>query len=232
LKRKEIFNGELSDKFLAIVVLGTFSFATLTALKLGSTAQYYILYETFSFIYLLKIFGDKQNSQKSGAIIGWKNGLTMIISYFTLVIVLFLLYDAKLFLGYKNNPLILERKAASEKVMEYIHKDMGNDSSKYIYANLATDYTIPDREGINNSFYKNCLVPQLDIMFFSTGPSKILGYSNLNMMMLTGKVTYLIESEPRFGFKLLNNLDSLEKANYELVQNIDGYLIYKLKKPE
>ena len=75
-------------------------------------------------------------------------------------------------------------------------------------------------------------MPQLDIMAFSTGPSKILGYSNLDMMIRKGKVTYIIESEPKFGIKLLNDLDSLEKANYKLVQNFDGYLIYKFKNPE
>jgi hypothetical protein len=67
----------------------------------------------------------------------------------------------------------------------------------------------------------------MDILENSTEPSKVLGYKNLENMINTGQVEYIIESRPHLPFVILKDLESIEKSKFKLIKEIDGYLIYK-----
>lgn len=134
--------------------------------------------------------------------------------------------DIKLLLYHGKN-LQLQRQAAI-RTADFIRRDSAERPGKYIFFNLSTDTTIPSRQGLNNIFFKNCLLPQIDILQYSAGPSKVIGYKNLEKLFSNGQVQYIVESKPRLTFSILKNLENLRDTRFRLIKTIDGYLIYKL----
>ena len=166
-----------------------------------------------------------------------QNKIKSFVSYFyplyAIAIILMIAYNYGIYYTRAHDSFWAKRIEDANKTIDFIKNDRGSDTTKYyIFPNLGHAYPyyhIPDREQINNVFFKNSLVPQMDILDGSPH-SKVFGYNQLDSMIRNEYVQYIIESEPRFQFVLLNSLDSLEKTKYSLIKNIDGYLIFKLNK--
>lgn len=226
LKKGLPFKGNTIEQLLSICILGTLIFALVTALKMGSTVQYFIVVMNLSLAFVFKQL-EARNLLNMQAIRG-----KLLIGYFTLVILLYGAYNVKYIKGFDFNPDLQSQRVAAMKTAEFISKSSGFDGKKYIFANLTTNYSIPSRQRINNYFFENCLVPQMDILEYSTGPSKVVGYQKLEAMLLNGEVEYLIESIPTAPFSILHNISEIRDSKFKLIKNIEGYLIYKFSKDE
>lgn len=232
-KKKSLFKGSPEIRLLAISLLGSFIFATVTAFKNGSRAQYYILFEYLSLLYIVKMLEDMKGQKLQSP----QNKIKSFVSYFyplyAIAIILMIAYNYGIYYTRAHDSFWAKRIEDANKTIDFIKNDRSSDTTKYyIFPNLGGAYPyyhIPDREQINNVFFKNSLVPQMDILDGSPH-SKVFGYNQLDSMIRNEYVQYIIESEPRFQFVLLNSLDSLEKTKYSLIKNIDGYLIFKLNK--
>ncbi len=226
IKNNSIFKGNNIIRLLAVATLGTLIFATVTALKMGSTTQYYILFVNLSLLFIMAAL--EQNS-----LINASNSIyikPVFFSFLGLVILTYGIYNLKTVNKLNNDPYLINQRATAVKVATYLKDSIRSNSPKYVFANLTTDSFLPGRQRINNILFKNCLMPQIDILEYSTRPSKILGYNNLENMINDGKVEYIIESQPRIPFILLKNLEAIEKSKFRLVKQFDGYLIYKFYK--
>ncbi|WP_421943925.1 hypothetical protein [Pedobacter sp.] len=222
------FKGAIKEQILAISTAGFFIFATVTALKMGSAVQYYVLFINFSL--LLIFYAIQKGISFKSALMNkvYSISLPIFYFYFLLVICTFIVNDIKVI--YKSNFKLnaISQRAATTQVSAFIKKDGNLGGSDYIFTNLTTDSSLPSRQFLNNIFFRNCLVPQMDILEYSTGPSKVLGYENFEEMIRTGKVKYIIESNPKSKFILLKNLENIKKEKFKLVKQFDGYLIYAL----
>ena len=220
------FSTDNKFNFLGLSVLGTFIFANVTGLKMGSSASYFWGFTNLSLIFIFKEFNNVSlNLKEPSRSLSYINKL-LLIAYYSLVIVVFGIYNY-IKLIKVNNIEIFQKKSTTE-VAKFIENDRNQKDSNYIYANLARDYNWPSRQNINNLLFKFCLVPQLDVLEWSTQQSKVMGYKNFENLIMNGKVEYIIESNPRTPFKIINNLESIEKDKYKIVKRIDGYIIYKL----
>jgi hypothetical protein len=232
IKKNTLFKGDICAKLLAFCMLGTLTFAMVTALKMGSNINYFMIFINLSLIFTAKNIGNKEDvkSLSFNEYFGYKEFSFFL--YFFLIAIVYGLHNYKLILKSDYDPKLEQQRNAAINTAEFIENDMEKDSKKYIFANLTTAEWIPSRQRINNILFKNCLVPQMDILEYSTGPSKVMGYKNLEKMFNTGQVEYIIESEPKFAFSILSNLESIKNSKFKLIKNIDGYLIYKLNRNE
>lgn len=233
-KQSLIFRGGLTERCLAIAVLGTFCFATVTALKMGSTIQYYVLFINLA---ILLVVNDIYN----GGVLSRFNYSAL--AFFSCIIIVVLLYtasDCKMLLTYNRSKAMDAQRSTATELALYIQDQYRQDTSlqgKYIFANLSADFAdvsspfaIPSRQTINNILFKQCLIPQMDILQYSTGPSKVIGYKNIEEMLQNGQVAYIVESQPALNFAIIKNITAIREANYELVQKKKGYLLYKFRK--
>jgi hypothetical protein len=225
-KDKAICKGSKTNRILSICTLGSLVFATATALKMGSTAQYFTLFINLA---LLMVMNRLQHTVIP-APSNWfyKNIRQLFYCFLLLIIVLCGLYDIKAIYNNSYEPYLVKQREAASQVVDFIKKDHQSNSPFYLFSNLSTDSSLPSRQVINNVFFKNSLLPQMDILQYSTGPSKVVGYKNLENMLSSGKVEYIIESEPKLSFVLLDHLEDIKKNKFRLIKQIDGYLIYKL----
>jgi hypothetical protein len=220
------FKGNTIERLLSICILGTLIFALVTALKMGSTVQYFIVVMNLSLAFVFKHF-EARNLLNVQTMPG-----KLLISYCTLIIMVYAAYNVKYIKSFDFNPALQSQRTAAMKTAEFISKSSGFDDKKYIFVNLTTNYSIPSRQRINNYFFKNCLVPQMDILEYSTGPSKVVGYQKLEALLLSGEVAYLIESTPASPFSIINNISEIRDSKFKLIKNIEGYLIYKFSEDE
>lgn len=226
IKNNSILKGSETERLLAVCTLGTLIFATVTALKMGSTPQYFVLFMNLGMLLIINEIHHHpiKDMSSTGPIAG--NRHLILYYYMGLCVFIYAIADIKL-IRYHGEYLQQQRLSALSTA-DFIRKNGGENSGKYIFFNLSTDTTIPSRQGLNNLFYKNCLLPQIDILQYSAGPSKVIGYKNLERLISTGQVRYIVESEPRSAFSILKNLTSLRNQKFSLIKTIDGYLIYKL----
>jgi len=218
VRNKLLLKESIPERILATCTVGSLVFATVTALKMGSTPQYYILFINLSLLLVMNSF------QKNSA---YKFRLPA-YGYLALMIIAYGVSAAKLLMYNDHNQSLEKQRHSAIQTAAFIKKDQQNIEKKYIFSNVTTDTTIPSRQSLNNIFFKNCLVPQMDILEYSTGPSKVVGYQNLENLIRKGKVEYIIESAPQSKFILLTSLESIKTSKFHLVKQIDGYLIYKL----
>jgi len=224
VKTNCIFSGPNNIRLLGTAVLGTLLFATATALKMGSTVQYYNVFINLSLMFIIAYFSTEDLIDKSFS----HSQTTLVLNAFLFfIIALYGAQNIKTIYRFDHNPVLEAQRIAARKAADYILNRGSENSGRYVFANLATDFNIPSRQSINNILYKNCLVPQMDILEYSTGPSKVVGYINLHEMLINGEIEYIIESRPKNRFAILNDLEEIRKSKYILVKEIEGYLIYK-----
>lgn len=226
IKNNSIFKGDEVTRLLSISLLGTLIFALATALKMGSTIQYFNIFVNVALLLIFKNIQDLKERKELVASKVFSKELTF-YGFLFLVIFIYAATNSKLILNFDHDPRLEKQRLAAVKVAEYIKEDSKSSKGRYIFSNLTTDTTIPSRQGINNIFFKNCLVPQMDILEYSTGPSKVIGYNNLEKMLKNGDVKYIIESEPKSKFSIVKNLEQIKISKFRIVKNIEGYLIYK-----
>lgn len=228
IKNRTLSKGTAAQKLMALFCIGTFVFATVTALKMGSTAQYYILFVNSSLLFyyssIQNIIGHKSTVRCSDIY----NRLTICSAVFFCGLMLVnQAYNIKLLKTFDIDPAIRMQRRSAVDVVKYIKNDVDYSDKSYVFSNLTVDYTLPSRQSINNAFFKNCLVPQMDILEASTGPSKVIGYHNLRQLLQSGKVRYLIESRPSIRFNILDDMENIKSKHFAQVADIDGYMIYK-----
>jgi hypothetical protein len=224
VRYNSIFKGSEHERVLSICVLGTLVFATGTALKMGSTVQYYTVFVNLALLYLIKQFSKNLSVQDSTEVAP-KN--LAIYLYLLLIIAVYGIQNIRIIKNFDHNATLEAQRNAANKTAQYVLQNSVPNSGRYVFANLTTDYTIASRQNINNVLFRNCLVPEMDILEYSTGPSKVIGYKSLEEMLLTGEVEYIIESRPKSRFSILRNLENIRRTRFTLVKEIEGYLIYK-----
>jgi hypothetical protein len=228
IKNKTIFKGSLTIRLLSICVLGTFIFAAVTALKMGSTLQYYVVFINLALILIFKFIQDYQDAFSLKVFGIPRRAITLSFYIFlTLVIFVYFAINVKVILSFDYSPFLEKQRIAALEVADFILNDRSQEEDKYILSNLTTDYNIPSRQRLNNIFFKNCLVPQMDILEYSTGQLEVMGYQKLEEMISNGEVEYIIESSPKSNFVILSNLEEIKSNSFKLIKSIDGYLIYK-----
>ncbi|WP_316833078.1 hypothetical protein [Pedobacter aquatilis] len=220
LRNRNRFTADLADTSLIICTLGTLIFALVTALKMGSTAQYFIVFINLSLIVIFKEIENKNNQKRNTIPIIFK-------SYLGVIAVVFFVSNAKLIYKLDGDPILEAQRASANRTASFLKDQNRLSANKYIFFNLTTDYTIPSRQSLNNIFFRNCLVPQMDILQYSTKQLDVIGYQKLEEMIKNGDVNYIVGSDPKINFLLFDNLDILLKKHYRLIKNIDGYLIYE-----
>jgi len=227
-KNKFFLKSNTDNQFLVVCSLGMLIFATITGLKMGSGVNYYVLFMNASLIFILKFIDDSPPLQTTNTI---KTNNLFSGAFYLYLFTLPFLYGAYHYWvidKLNRKPEYVAQRIATRKVADFLEKDGLAHSGKFVFANLTTNAIIPSRQGLNNMLYKYCLVPTMDVLEVSTGPSKVLGYGNLERLLASGDVQYIIESDPETPFLvILKNLKSIRQSKFEAIKTIDGYVIYK-----
>jgi len=225
-KNKFLLKGTLNEKFLSLCVFGMLVFASITGLKMGSGVNYYVLFMNTSLIFILKFLNIELGPEYG--LKRYANLPVLIMVYLFSLTFVYGGYHFWVINNLNTKPDYIAQRIATRKVADFIENDGIAQHKKYVFANLTTNAVIPSRQGLNNMLYKYCLVPTMDVIEVSTGPSKVLGYNNFEKMLESGQVEYIIESDPETPFlTILENLKAIRQSKFKLVKTIDGYLIYK-----
>lgn len=224
IRNNSIFKGKPEQRLLSLTALGTLIFAAATALKMGSTVQYFIVFVNLALLIIMKYLSTAESKTKGNA---YRMKTMTFYSYSLCLLLIYGAQNIKLILTFDHNPALEQQRNAAIKTADFINKERVKNSGRYVFSNLTTDYTIPSRQSINNIFFKDCVVPQMDILEYSTGPSKVVGYDKLRSMIEDGEIEYIIESSPKSKFAILHDLEFIKKSNFKLIKEIEGYLIYR-----
>lgn len=222
-----IFKGNNSNRLLAISSLGTLIFASVTALKMGATTQYYVVFMNLALIVSIHQTFEFNTFQKRRQFLLHKYSLVSIFCFF--IIVLFGFYTLKSITNFKNDPKLILQKHATAQIVKLINADLKSTKGKYIYSNLGTDTYAPSRQYLNNIYFKNCLIPQRDILEYSTSKLEVFGYQEFEKLFKNGDIEYIIDSNPNSKYEVVKDFNEIKKSNYTLLLNIEGYSIYKIK---
>lgn len=214
IKNNTIFKGNTTERLLSLAALGSLIFAAVTALKMGSTVQYFIIFINLSLLIIAKNFEEQKFN-------------TLFQLYLIVVVFAYAGQNIKIIRNFDHNPYLEKQRSAARKVVDYIRKNRIEHSGRRLFANLSTDSTLPSRQQINNEFYDICILPQMDILEYSTGPMKVMNYKSIADMMQSGEIEYLIESVPKSKFSIISNLDKIKNENFKPLKEIDGYMIYQ-----
>jgi hypothetical protein len=226
-KRNRFFKGNLAERFLSIALAGTLLFATVTALKMGSTIQYYVLFMGLSFLFAFEeLYSEKAEEQSTSNLIPYK-----LRKYFywlcLLLMFMYIAYDLKqVYTDNFRQDLIVQRVYASQ-VVDFMQRELANDPGAYVLAHMSAEWPVPAVQGINNALFKNCLFPQLDIMENSSKPLKIVDYDYFEQLLQSGKVHYIIEFIPGMTYVVSKNFAAIKRSHYRLLKEMNGYYIYQ-----
>lgn len=198
---------------LWVCVLGTFLFATLTALKMGATAQYYLIFVILCLLLVVKTF---QNNTRL---------VRLFFLYCLVSSTAFLAQHIRAVVAYDYDANSSKIHRAAENVIEFLSQNL-NDGD-FFYCNLSSDRNLYNRNFINNVLFEKAIVPQRDILLASTGPMEVFGYDSFENSLLSGSVKYIIDSDPNIDFQLSENFNRIKAQHFKLIKKIDGYLIYE-----
>ena len=230
IKANLLFKGTAEEKFLAFCLVGLFGFATVTGFKQGATAQYYGLFQYMAwvliFYYFLK-YKDFYNKRAADVRPYSFNRLGIWV-YLAGLLAINTLYQAWMIRTdeFKGRAHLLSERQKTQNVATYLKEDLSLAPGEKVFANLSVD----DRRGINNALFEHAVVPQLEIVHFSTSPLKVFGYDNFDDNLRNGNIKYIIDSNPVYDFSVTKNFEQLKKSNYSLVKTIDNYSIYQYNK--
>ncbi|WP_167459493.1 ArnT family glycosyltransferase [Pedobacter jejuensis] len=228
LSRNLLFKGADISKLLAISGLGTLIFASVTALKMGATTQYYVVFMNLALIVALNQSFKIKASVKGLKFFIDKYSLT---SFFCLFIILIFGFNTfKSIANFKEDPKLISQKTSTAKIAKLISSDFKSNNDKYVYSNLGTDTYAPSRQFLNNIYFKNCLVPQRDILEYSTSKLEVVGYNEFEKLLKDGDIEYIIDSNPNSKYEIVKDFNKIKNSDYTLVLNSDGYLVYKNNK--
>jgi len=223
IRNRASFTQHGSLGLLASFVVGTLAFASVTALKSGASAQYYVLFVNLAMVLVM---------------IGLSNyhySLRLYQAYLLLSVVYFSHADWTLIQDNSVKSRSERRRKAASMTASFIKEADSGRNGGYVLVDISVspgDY-VPNRQALNNFLFRKCLVPQMDIMEFASIPVKVLGYAGLDSMLKTGKIEYIIENgeqsthEAEVKFNILPDLPQELKQHYTLAKDFDGYDVYK-----
>lgn len=215
-----IFKNTLDSRFLAFSALGAFFFATVTALKMGSSIQYYTVFQTLAVVFIFYYFFRKDFDWVH--LKGMTRNAVLVAFSFLFLLNVYMQFRKNIPLEYRNRDAIESQNSTALQVVSFLNGQL--QPGEYVFANLGVE-----RYGITNALFRNCAVPQLDIFQASTIPLAIFDYDYFEQCMSDGTIRYVIESDPPHPYIISDRYKQL-RDNYRLVRVIDRYSIFEYQR--
>jgi hypothetical protein len=229
IKTKMIFKGSLEERFLAFCLAGFFGFATVTGLKMGATAQYYGLFQYIAWVLIFYYFGRKTEIfDKDSALLSLnqvkKGGVWVFLAGLLAINTLYQFNMIRVD-EFKGRASLEAERQKTLNVAHFLKEDMALAPGEMVFANLS----VAERRGINNALFENVVVPQLEIVHFSMTPLKVFGFNQFDENLRSGKIKYIIDSDPVYHFIITDNFERIKRDQYTLIKTVDNYSIYQHK---
>lgn len=200
-------------RFLAYAMILQLIISTLFSLKFGSHINYFTEFWTLLFLCAAFSWDAFVKAMKETVFPIFPNFSIALLLCLKIALVSFPLFK-ELTEGNKNRKPFFEKE---KKVADDIEKDIGDSSGLYVFNDLFSPQSF-----MNNLLYKKAILPQEEIVFFTTYQRKVFDYSNFKNLFSTGKVKYIISNSsdniPHFLDFTING--------YSLKKEIEGYKIF------
>lgn len=223
LRRLQVFKGPLAVRFLCYAVAGTFLFAAVTAMKKGSTTQYFVVFSSLAGVLIARAIYELAQQEK------FKKLPLAGFGTINIMLLAFAVHTYRTCLSDSQVSAFRQKEDAVYRVIDYFEKKLPVKSGEYVFANLSTDYIIPPRGNFNNVLARMCVVPQLDILAYSTGPVNVFGYTRFARYLNDGTIRYIVESSPQNPFRITPEFDSIRNTRFKKVAQVGPYTIYQFK---
>ena len=227
MRKNSLMSGTLPDRFLSLAVTGTFLFATITALKNGSTMQYYTLFLNLAMVLIFKSLHRGIAESQHIFDIDIRKWSGIFYGYCCLAMFAFSVYNYKLVYTFNKWPVLIDLRGDGSRVAALLKQELAKENDKYVFAHLNTDVTVHSRQGINNILFKESVLPQLEILSISERPLKIIGYNRFEEDLQNGRIEYIIESAPAMRFIPSQNYTAIMSTHFRLWKEMKGYQIYR-----
>ena len=225
-RTRGFFEGYPTDRFLAVSVIGTFIFAFVTALKMGSTIQYFVVFMNLSFLLIFNYLYNPLRMHPTREAKLFKSLPPLFLTYSMVITIIYLAYIGKQVYTFNIRQEPKTQRIVAGEVIRFLKNEIKGDSGNIVFANISPDYPTPARQGINNYLFKNCIFPQLDIIQNSTKPLRVIDYESFENDLQNGKIKYIIETQPPMEFIISKNYVKIRNDRFHLVKQMDEYLIY------
>lgn len=200
-------------KFLAYVMLVFFSFATLTAMKLGSAIHYYIEFQTIAFISSAYFLSPGLKS--AGVDITRNSRCRLVLFLYTFLFMPTFCADQ---LGYfrAHRQEAYGALDVRKEVIDFIQAELGSKPGTYFFA----------WDGhINNSMPDHCVMPHKSLVrVIST--REVLDFAGFAECVANGKVRYIICDKG----ELPSGFIGVGFENFRHLKDIGNYSIYAFYK--
>lgn len=199
--------------FAGFILIALFIITTVATFKWGSWVSYFTEWWTLVFIlcgYYWEIFADIFNRIKLQFSYFLLSGL-LIVKGIELSHKFYPEFQA--FISNDSSTYDLQKKVA-----DVIKANFKTDSG-YVFINLHNPFHF-----FNNLLYREAILPQYEIVYFTTYNRRIFDYSDFRQKLLNGKTRFLVVKSVS-GFKFLD----IDITGFQLKQENEFFLIYERK---
>ncbi|UFH55092.1 hypothetical protein [Spirosoma sp. KNUC1025] len=203
-------------QLIGLNTIGLFLFALATGLKWGSALNYFTEYTGLSCVLMADALWQLRNTQSDWANVG-RVGLVL---GFAWVVPL----NAMNFNWGRTfaKPIDMTQYQQEQKVAQYVKDQLKQCPDCLIYS------TLFNSSYLNAFLFRNCIVPQQDLVIGSAYKRRSFNYDDLDRATQDGRIQYVIsrdyETEAPFS-------PPIYFSNYHPIKSLEGYTVYKYNLP-
>jgi hypothetical protein len=198
-------------QFSRWLVAGVFVFTTLLTLKWGSWISYYTEWWTILFITAPLLWS--RLSVQAKPVFSAFLWLPFIILLVKLALISYpIIYNNRQSTRNEELSYFLANKALADKLKSQVKE------GDQIFMN-----TFRNNDFYVNLMYKQIVLPQFEIVYFTTYSRKIYDYSNFHKLFKTGKIKLLLLPDYETGV----SLKDIDTSSYQLKDSVADFKIYE-----
>ena len=203
-------------QFIGLAHLGLFLFALTTGLKWGSALNYFTEFTGLSCILVADTLWQLQNRQSDWADIG---RLGLVLGVIWVVPINATNFNWGRTLG---KPVDMAQYRQEQAVAQYVKNELKKCPGCLVYS------TLYNSSYLNAFLFRNCIVPQQDLIIGSAYRLRSFDYTDLDRATQDGRVQFVIsreyETEAPFS-------PPIYLSNYHPIKSLEGYTVYKYNLP-
>ncbi|GAB4015524.1 hypothetical protein [Spirosoma koreense] len=201
-------------QFIGLANLGFFLFAMVTGLKWGSALNYFTEFTGLSCLLVVDLLWQLRNTHSDWADVG-RLGLVLGIAWVVPVNAMNFNWGRSF-----GKPVDMTQYQQEKAVADYIKSELKKCPDCLVYS------TLYNSSYLNAFLFRNCIVPQQDLIIGSAYPLRSFDYTDLDRAAQDGRIRFLVSKEGETEAPLS---PPMYLANYQPIKSLEGYTVYRFK---
>lgn len=199
-------------QFLGLANLGLFLFAMATGLKWGSALNYFTEFTGLSCLLVADVVWQLRNQHSDWANVG-RLGLLLGVCWVVPVNAMNFNWGRTF-----GVPITLDHYRHEQAVAQYVKNELKQCPDCLVYS------TLYNSSYLNAFLFRNCIVPQQDLIIGSAYPLRSFDYTDLDRAAQDGRIQFVISRDGETEAPLS---PPIYLAKYHPIKSLEGYTVYK-----